>query len=186
MGERPVPQTGSVVIPTRESEQAQLERAYQTAQSTYGSLFQILTIVAAADGALITFGIPNQNPVMIILGGVLVALSVLQLRHMGRCLSATFVTAITLERRLGLVGRLSVMSAFLGATFDRDVVDKVVTLIREAKDRDDSTWIDDAIVRIPFFRGTATTVSAVFAGLQVAVGMALAMTPKLWTVLSHS
>lgn len=91
----------------------QLGEAYETVNSTYKIIVQMVTITLGAQAALISIWFEGNNPMLLFVSGIISLLLVYQLNRTSRVLTAASITALSLEERLGISNLESLSGTFI-------------------------------------------------------------------------
>lgn len=112
----------------------QLGEAYEIVNSIYKIIVQMVTITIGAQAAIISIWFEGRNPLLLLVGGFVSLALVYQLHRTSRPLTAAAITALSLEKELGLVNEKSLtgtfVTSFRGMKF-LDELRKIATLDEE-------------------------------------------------------
>ena len=100
------------IDPQHELMKSQLQRAYDAAKAIYTSSLQFMTLAAGAEAALLTVGIERESRDMLLIGSIVLVALVFQLDTAGRRFASAMLTALSIERGLGVKPYQSVTRVF--------------------------------------------------------------------------
>jgi len=152
---------------------AALEQAYESARVSYAGALTIATFAAAADTTLLVFGLGNQNAPLVLTGGLVLLLALVQIRKAGALVAALIRSAAQIESECQVPECQSQAFIFVGSTRG----DRGLARLRQFVGSDSrplgSSWFRESASISPFNRGITTTVATIFSCVQIAAALIL-------------
>lgn len=154
----------------------QLDRAYDTCKTVYSTAMQFIIITATAEAASLTIGFELKSELALFLGGVVLIGFFTEFRTAGRSFTASVVSALAIEKKLGYVGRYSPMSAFFGSAFGVEKLEKLRTLADTYGNGKQDAWITSVKDHAIFQRGWSIWATLTMGIVQIIAALVFAMT----------